>query len=353
MTLSELLKQVYRDEGSFFRTAGIVEKRFTDPEAKSDPIYIKILVAVAAWFSAGFIILSLEIAKLLKDGGSAAIIGLIFIVAAIAVSLKEKRKKNIFINQLCLALAAAGNGLILIGIATDIAGNNNELPALFITQVFICCIVYPAYGNSIYRFLAPIAAAVFAVAWIVDARMPWMLSVIIAVEMILFGILVLKRTIPVFLEPLMYSAAAMLPATILFMNIINTGLPHFQFYVSEWPSSIIVSAGIIYLVIEMAGGMKSVKEPWLILAIISAAVLGAVTTPGIPVAIGLMIAGYAFGNRFLLGLSFVFLPCFLFFYYYSLNIDLAYKSYILAGSGMLLLAVREAVKLVLPSGVKS
>ena len=86
--------------------------------------------------------------------------------------------------------------------------------------------------------------------------------------------------------------------------------------------------------------MKRLREPWLIIAIVSTLLLGIFTSPGILVAIGLLTIGYAFCGRMLTALSFLFLPCFLVFFYYALNVDLAHKSWIIGGSGVLLLLVR-------------
>jgi len=78
----------------------------------------------------------------------------------------------------------------------------------------------------------------------------------------------------------------------------------------------------------------------MICAIISTILLGIFSTPGVLVAIGLLVLGYTFGDLILMALSYLFLPCFLVCFYYALNIDLAYKSWVIAGSGILLLVVR-------------
>jgi len=54
----------------------------------------------------------------------------------------------------------------------------------------------------------------------------------------------------------------------------------------------------------------------------------------------LLFVGYAFGDRILTPLSYLFLPCFLVLFYYALNVDLAHKSWIIGGSGVILLIVR-------------
>lgn len=118
-----------------------------------------------------------------------------------------------------------------------------------------------------------------------------------------------------------------------------------------WPSSILLAGSLIYLYLHLAGGLKRLNEPWLVLAILSTILLGFFTTPGILVAIGLLVAGYTFGNRILTVLSYLFLPCFLIVFYYALNIDLAYKSWVVAGSGVILLVIYWIVKTIQPEEV--
>ncbi len=78
----------------------------------------------------------------------------------------------------------------------------------------------------------------------------------------------------------------------------------------------------------------------MILAFVSTLLLGIFTAPSILVAIGLLIVGYALGDRILTALSFLFLPCFLVVFYYAFNVYLDYKTWVIAGSGVLLLVVR-------------
>jgi uncharacterized membrane protein len=42
----------------------------------------------------------------------------------------------------------------------------------------------------------------------------------------------------------------------------------------------------------------------------------------------------------LTALAYLFLPCFLVVFYYAMNVSLAHKSWMVAGSGLILLAVR-------------
>jgi uncharacterized membrane protein len=109
-------------------------------------------------------------------------------------------------------------------------------------------------------------------------------------------------------------------------------------------SSISLSVFFIAMLLIMAGGFRSLTKPWMILSISTTLLLGLFTTPGILIAAALMVSGYHYGYRTLMVLSFIFMPCFLFIYYYSLNMDLAYKSWVLIASGLLLLGVRIILK---------
>ncbi len=314
----------------------IAESLGNSEQALKDPIYIRLLLGIGAWFSAIFLILFLYISDILQSGTGAIIYGIIFLVGTIFI---DRASKVTFLNQLTLALAFAGNILILVGAADEFAWG--DLSNVLTTHTVICIVIYPIYANSIYRFIAPMALAVLATVWIIEEKIFVLMHVLIAAEALLTGILLLLKKRPPFLTPLAYSAATMLPATLLFMNLMQTNTwMRIDFNEPMWPSSLLLAGGLLYLFFHLAGGTKGFRDPWLILAFISTLLLGIFTTPGILVAIGLLIVGYAFGDRILTALSFLFLPCFLVVFYYALNVDLAYKSWVIAGSGVLLLAVR-------------
>jgi uncharacterized membrane protein len=169
---------------------------------------------------------------------------------------------------------------------------------------------------------------------------------LVAAETIFAGTLLLLKKRRAWVEPLVYSAALMLPTTLLLMNLTHadlgrlTGQLDWGFKEPLWPSSLLLTIGLIYLYFQLAGGKKLFQNSLLILAVLSTILLGIVTTPGILVAIGLLIVGYAFDDRILTGLSYLFLLCFLVVFYYTLNIDLATKSWVIGGSGVVLLIVR-------------
>jgi len=318
------------------KTAAIISKEKNTADCSfeekntltKEPVYLRFISGTAAWFAAGFIIAAFGL-FLLENEKIAILYGFIYFVAAIAISKVTKIR---FFNQFALALAFAGNGLIIFGFASY---RNAELPSLALSQTAVCLVFYPFFKNKIYRFAAPLTAALFTTFWILDDNISFAIHPLIAVEALLVGFLFLRKKIPDSLVPLAYSAAIMLPATILFssINLFGNNGPIFL-------SGYYLAGGLIYLYFFLSRNERTFLKPWMILAIVTTALLGIFTSPGILAAIGLLIIGYEKNNKFLLILSNLFLICFLWIFYYDLNIDLAYKSWILAGSGLLLLIAR-------------
>jgi uncharacterized membrane-anchored protein len=170
--------------------------------------------------------------------------------------------------------------------------------------------------------------------WIFNAKEYHLLHFLIFVEMLGAGILFTGMRVSSKLRPLAYAFAVSIPITLLIITEVH------EVKTPWWPSSILLVAGLIWLYGWVAGGFsKLLREP-LSMAVVSTLVLGIVSTPGILAAIGLMVLGYALGDLILLGLASVFFPTFIWLYYYSLNISLAFKSLILIGSGIVLLTVK-------------
>ncbi len=308
----------------------------------TDPLYIRILVGLGAWVSALFFVGS--IASLFFQNEQLILIQFIGIALMTAGITISRINKSLFFNQACLAFVIAGN--LLLVFTTGEYFHIKSSVSLVIGQIIVCAVVYPLFNSSIYRFISPVLVAVFTVIWFYDDKIYYLIHLLIAIEALFAGILFLRKKRIRALIPLSYSAAVMLPVTILIMNMMGMPIFRYRHYsVTLWPSSVILVAGLIYLYFYLAGGLKQFKEPWIIIAIASTVLLGIFTTPGILIAIGLLIMGYAFGDKILMALSFLFIPCFLVLFYYSLDIDLAYKSAVIAGSGIVLISVRWLIGL--------
>jgi hypothetical protein len=315
-------------------------KKITDHLEKQkggvkDPLYIRILSGIGAWVAAIFLMWFLTLIHALENGIVATIVGMVFLAGGIGIA---RASKTTFLRQLSLALVFAGNALVVFGVTS--AFRTPDISIMVITHAIVCAVVYPLFSSSIYRFIAPTALAALLTAWIIDKKIFILMHFLITAEMLFAGWLFLLKKRPNSLAPLFYSAAAMLPATLLFMNLTQISAWRIDFRIPLWPSSILLAAGLVYLYFHLAGGWRILRDPLLILAVLATILLGIFTTPGILVAIGLLIIGYAFDDRIITAFSFLFLVCFLVVFYYALNINLAHKSWVIAGSGVLLLVVR-------------
>jgi len=322
-----------------------IESRLEKPaEESKDPLYIRILVGVGAWVASLFLILFLQISHLLRSDMSGIIFGVLFLGSGIAIF---RASKATFLNQLSLALVFSGNILFLMGsVKVFQVLQAHVLSILIISHALVCSVAYPYFPNSIFRFLAPAALVTLITLWILDKKVFFLIHFLVGIEVMFTGIMLLFKKPKASLTPLIYSAAIMLPLTLLFMNLTqmeigrSLGTWGKTFREPLWPSSLLLTAGLIYLYFHLAGGMKQIRNDWMILAVLTTTLLGVFTTPGVLVAIGLLVIGYTFDDHLLTWLSLLFLTCFLILFYYALNVNLAYKSLVIAGSGALLLLTR-------------
>ena len=306
--------------------------------AERPPLYLRILTGFGAWVAALFVILFMAMIDLLDTGLPALAWGLVFLAAGIFIS---RVSRAVFHEQLALALVMAGNLMVLFG-GVDLLKLRDEL-AVLVIHGLVCLIVSPLFANAVYRFLAPIGLAVLATFWLVETRQFVLIHPLLALETLLAGGLLRWTRRPAGLTPLAYAAAATLPGTLLFLHFTQKKFWRIGFSEPLWPSSLLLALGLSWVYLQLAGGFGQLRRFWLWLAILATWLLGVFTTPGILVVIGLLLFGEADDDRLLKLLAYLFLPAFLWVYYYALHIDLATKSYLVAGSGLVLLAVRGLV----------
>jgi hypothetical protein len=328
-------------------------------EAPKDPIYIRILSGIGAWFASLFLIGFLGMSRIITDDAGALITGVILLATAVFLA---KKCTSTFPSQLSLAFAFAGNVMVVGGLMEILLhshSSGNEMLVLLLSHAVVCTTIYILYPSVVYRFAAPLAFVIIATLWAsFEVKDFWVMNILVAGEMLLLGVILLHTRQSAFIQPLLRSTAAMLPATLFFMNLTQgcmldwhlwRTIPHDAMI----PSSIMLSGGVIYLLSRLTGGPRQFSHPWLIVAMVATLLLGFFTTPGVLVAVGLLIAGYAFGDRALTALAYLFLPCFLVVFYYAMNVSLAQKSGMIAGSGLILLLVRFLIQRYAPKEVEA
>lgn len=292
------------------------------------PAYLQLFAIFGAWAAAAFFIGFLAITGVVEED-SAAIVGILLVGGATGL---RRVARGIFVPQLCLALSAAGHSLALFGVGA----RTKSVGAAALAAVGLAAALYRLYPDPVHRFLSCGAALALLPAWALDAKLPHVLHAVILGEMAALGCLMTRRPqLPVW-RPLTHALAIALPATLSLVAF--SGL---RIETPEWPSRVGLALGLLWLVAWLARGGLG-REP-VLLSLAAVALLAAFSAPGILASIGLLVLGYAARDRVLPGVGLLSLACFVFTFYYDLDVKLDVKSGILAGTGAVLLALRAVL----------
>ena len=334
-TWRELLHQLPVDEP--VRQA--VREHLLHAEEKSGPPWFLALFAgVGAWIAALFVLLFCMFMNLGESGAGCMAVGVILFIAA---SLLSRTAENVFGQQFALACLLSGNALILAGtgIVLDFDG---AVGALFIVQIIVAFAVFRSYRGALGFFLTLLAVPQLAIAWCLEMESAHPLHLLVAALAVAVVGLGLWRQRPRALDPAAYAAVVALPISLLTMEMLR-GEDWFTFAKTTtplWPSSIMLASAVVVWITQGIAGRSCWQETWFRLVVVVLAVLGIFASPGVLVALLLLIMGRSLGERVLMGLGYVFLLVFLSFHYYALDVSLAHKSWVIGGSGLILLITR-------------
>lgn len=330
----------------------VIDEEFSDfvinqHQKKELPLYLRALVGISAFIASlcfiGFLRVTYIISFQHKEG--LIIWGLIFIASAIGlqrVAGHNNTVKHSFLIQASFASMVIGKTLFLFGI-------DNILDfrwGITLGLLIVTGITYHIYRMSIDRFLSS-----FAVLFSILVNIFWDRDGSGSRELILNGfflfqfagaaILLVYSKIKCDYIPLSYAFTFSLCASILFL-ISYTEFDYWGHKELINPAfiNIMLTFGLITLFGWTAGGIEKLKTAPLLLASICTVLLGFISVPGILLTIVLMVLGYAKHDELLIITGALFLPIFLFLYYYNLDVSLLKKSGILIGSGVLLLVGR-------------
>jgi hypothetical protein len=336
MTLRQLLarlgeKGLFQEgDAGLAQVAGHLEKEEAEERT---PYYIRALVAIGAWVAAGFFILFLGMSGLISDDAGPLIgWGLTFIAGA---TVMRHFSTHVFPIQLALALSVTGHTLALAGVCEPV----REFWPAPLAAAVLCAVLYPLYRDSVHRFLGTLLVAGTFAAWLLsEEQLHHGLHVLVLAEAVGAGVLFTHPRMRPSFRPLAYGLVVSLCLTLTLMVVLATA-PHTDLLTPWWPSSVVLALGLIWLYGWMAGGHEKLLREPLVIAVV-ATLLFTASSPGILAALALVVLGYARDDRALLGLGLVFLPTFITFYYYSLDVELIVKSGVLVGSGAVLLLAR-------------
>ena len=293
------------------------------------PWYLAILHGLGGLLTGGLLIGFLFI-TLLDDLASPAVgvTGVLLIATATAIAWF---RKHLFVRLFALSLSIAGHAAV-----ASYLDESFGFDGLVLGMVLLAIVLYALYSDPLHRFLSVLGTLLLLAAWIVggDGLNPnalhGLLLLVAAGNLWIFTTPASDR-----IRPAGYAAAI----TMLLLPLLSL-----EDTAIDWRGARIIAvlyaASILWLLQRAHAGFRG---PWLAVAAVAALALGAVTTPGLAFAVGLLAIGFWRVERILTALGLLFLPVFLVVFYYNLEISLLEKSFMLLAGGALMLALRQAL----------
>lgn len=314
------------------------------------PLYLRVLIGVGAFIASLCFIGFLHEIGLIdwRSAGGRIFWGLIFVSAAIFLARVPQAKDHLlrhsFLIQSSFCAMGVGKLLFVFGLAEIF--KPHEGWGIMLATLLITAATYPVYRMSVDRFLSSLAvlsSLLFNILFDHDLgnAMPLLFDLYMAVLIGVTGWLFTAPGLPRSVKSLAYAGAATLCLATLWVTIQGKDLLWMRLpAVDPVVLSLMFAAALMVLIGWVAGGMHHLTREPLALTALAVLALGVYSSPGILLAIGLMVLGYALHEKLLLLLGGLLMPAFLWLFYYSLQTDLMMKSLILIGSGLILLTGR-------------
>ncbi|MBT9613060.1 MAG: DUF4401 domain-containing protein [Burkholderiales bacterium] len=319
------------------------ETQASDALARSggNPWYLRAMVGFGAWWAAMFF---MGFFSLLTHSKPAALFfGIVLIVGAILV---RRTQGGDFLNQLALAASLSGQLLVLFG--SDLS----SATSLALLVLLMQAVLIAFYADQTHRLLSTLVAVGAIEVLLFDWKWTYGTALLAGLLGLVSIYLWLKETVFVsagmerLVRPVAYGLVIALFGLLLpsifppFLDAHNPLTLHVRYL---WLSTALLGAGLLYLVHVLLTERGLAPFGSFALTAYGAVVLltlPAQRAPGLIGALLVLLLGFRRGNRLLMGMALLFLAVFLSAYYYHLSISLLMKSAALAGSGVVLLALR-------------
>ena len=322
------------------------------------PVYLRILTLIGALIASGFFFLFLAISGILDEGGF-LILGLVFVAAAYGLLVAAKKSNpilQVFFITCSFTILAVGKILFVIGFVEmfDNLFSSRLRGAIWAATLSIglaTVLTYKLFSFVLDRFISScflfgsLIGAVIALPDLDGDVMPvvaaWVMTFFFLAYMICAGFLLLHEKVKKLYDPVAYA----LICTLLGLAVMQSGLmsdpklePVLGFEI--WLPNFIAGFGLLYLLSHAVGGFKKQMDSQAIVIAVGVILLALFTNAGILLSIMLTVFGRMNHRRLISFIGWISLTGFLIYYYYEMDFSLETKSYVLLGSGILLLGIR-------------
>lgn len=334
---------------------GLVEGEQPPADASSSPWYVRVMLGIAGWIGACFLLgfVGIAFVAVMESALASILVGLLCCGGACFIF--RAAKDNDFLAQFGLAVSFAGQGLVIYGIFKD--AHSESALAFLLVAAFEAALAL-LVPNAIHRVLAT-AGAMLALAFAIERS--GLHGVAPAIAAAGVAAVWLKRELWAgkgeVWRPIGYGL------TLALLQIESTRL--FDFYrhwfhdQPDWLARYApVLGALLMLVVLVWATVSLLRQEHIALdgkagvAALLAAVLTGVlsfSAPGVAAGVLILVLGFACGNRILLGLGLIGLLGFISHYYYQMHSTLLVKSAVLAITGIALLIARLALHQCFPS----
>ena len=322
------------------------------------PIYLRILTLIGAVIATGFFFLFLAFSGIL-DEDRFLILGLVFVAAAYGLLVAAKKSNpilQVFFITCSFTILAVGKILFVIGFVEmfDNLFSSRLRGAIWAATLSIglaTVLTYKLFSFVLDRFISScflfgsLIGAVIALPDLDGDVMPvvaaWVMTFFFLAYMICAGFLLLHEKVKKLYDPVAYA----LICTLLGLAVMQSGLmsepklePVLGFEI--WLPNFIAGFGLLYLLSHAVGGFKKQMDSQAIVIAVGVILLALFTNAGILLSIMLTVFGRMNHRRLVSFIGWISLTGFLIYYYYQMDFSLETKSYVLLGSGILLLGIR-------------
>lgn len=296
------------------------------------PWYVRLVVGIGAWITAvvlmflggAIVFVALEF----ETGGALALIGAVYLWVGLWVIRQPDR--GIFANQLGVATAAAGAALVSGGLAAEAEEVWVGIPV----AAAIAAAVFMVSTNRILQFLTAALAAGFFVATLVSEKTPYALDIVALATPV--GLYLLLRPPERDITPAAIVLLLLFPLYSIFIvpdaywvRDLNTG---------GWVARAIHMALFLWLVsLHWKQRTDQSLNQGVVAFIVAALVVCVLLPPGGSAALLIMTFAYVTGSTLFATLGVALQAQYMIRYYYSLEMSLLNKSFLLMAVGAILL----------------
>ncbi len=262
------------------------------------------------------------------------------VILAIGCRLSGRLETSFSLQQLNLALALGGVGLTVLAIYLACPDFDHWAHPAALGGIALA--TYPLFRNAVFRFLIALFFAISVTLWILaqnDSRNV-LLPLWVALLSITTAVVWSWRDRPALLNPFAQATALSLGGLVVFQTSLlefawlNMQGPHLN--IDLW----VLAGSVVFMICMLNRGWKSLTSPWGIATAGLCAVFAILGQAGLLVGLLIAVAGFAWGDRMLSFLSWLYMSGSLFLLYYSLQIPLSQKALVIGGSGLALLLLR-------------